>query len=318
MTLTSLISALTKRGASEANLRAGSELQICVDGQWRAQNANLTDAALDEMIARALPLDQETAWRSANGTANFSAQSYSIEASKSAGAVTIKIKRSSKASGGPLTAQTAGELKNSAFANSNAFAPVAPTNPQPASPPTAATPPALWPKSAPATPAFTVAPAVPAPPPMPVAAGDWYYCKPEGAQQGLQRGPFSLEQMRNLVNATTLKAGTLVWKDGMGSWLPLAQTELGQFLPRNHAPDSYNAPPMSPPQHNLPYQPPPPTEPKSSEGGNYANTLGYGTLGIFLGWNAVALGQGTQATAAIAACVAGLIGAAIGWMVDQG
>ena len=312
MTLTSLISALTKRGASEATLRAGSELQICVDGNWRAQSANLTDAALDEMIARALPLDQETAWRNANGTANFSAQSYSIEASKSAGAVTIKIKRLSKASGGPLSAQSAGELKNSAFANSNAFAPVAPINPQPAPPPTAATSPASWPTPAP------VAPAVPVPPPMPMSTGDWYYCNQEGAQQGLQRGPFSLEQMRNLVNATTLKAQTLVWKDGMGSWLPVAQTELGQFLPRNHAPDSYNAPPMSPPQHNLPYQPPPPTEPKSAEGGKYANTLGYATLGIFLGWNAVALGQGTQSTAAIAACVAGLIGAAIGFMVDQG
>ena len=234
MTLSTFISALAKRGADEALLRAGSEIQICVEGQWRAQSANLTDAALDEMIARALPLDQETAWRAPSGRASFSAQNYGIEASKQAGAVTVTIKRLVKASGGPLTAQSAGELKNSAFANSTAFALVA----QPTPPPTAAPSPVSLP-----TPPAPIVPASAVPPPIPNVAPEWYYCTLEG----IERGPFSLMQMRQFANMMTLTAQTLVWKEGMSQWLPVAQTELGQFLPQNGAPDLYGAPPLSAP-----------------------------------------------------------------------
>lgn len=222
MTLSNLLSALSKRNASAATLRAGSEIQICVDGNWRTQNANLTDAALDEIIAKALPLDEEANWRVPDGLANFSAQNYRIEASKNAGAVTINIKRLAKASGKPLSAQAAGELKNSAFGSSTTFAPNAPA------PPTPATSPASLPKLPSTAQPSTVESA-----PTPVAADaaenlveQWHY----RAANDNQVGPVSWLKIRTQISLGSIGAQTLIWKVGMSEWLPLEQTELKNLL----------------------------------------------------------------------------------------
>lgn len=230
MTLSTLLSALSKRGASEALVRAGSEIQICVDGQWRAQTANLTDAALNDMIARSMPLDEETAWRVPNGRASFSAQGYGVEATKQAGAVVVKLKQLSKASGGPLSVQSAGELKNSAFANSTTFAPSAD------SPQTALT---IMPASElvnlpPVAPAPLLAPA----PPLPASptsdstgslVDEWYYCN----LNGVQSGPVSWIKIRTHISMRAIDAQSLVWKEGMSDWLPLEKTELSRLLSQN-------------------------------------------------------------------------------------
>ena len=243
MTLSTLLNALAKRSASEATLRAGSEIQICVDGNWRAQNANLTDAALDEIIAKALPLDEEANWRAPNGTANLSAQNYRIEASKNAGAVVITIKRLSKASGQPLSAQAAGELKNSAFSSATL-------------PPTAATAPASAPRRTMASDGKTSGSAmnggvrnvearagdlksVPSPRSAPaplttatdsvslgVLFDEWHYYN----KNGVKFGPVSWAKIRAQISMDVIAANTLVWREGMSEWLPLEQTELNRLL----------------------------------------------------------------------------------------
>ena len=87
------------------------------------------------------------------------------------------------------------------------------------------------------------------------------------------------------------------------------------------APPRQATPPPSPPtQPNLPYKPPSSNEPKPplvnpNQATVYA--LEGFCIGAFLGWNAIAFTQGTQATAAIAACVGGAICAVIGLMIGS-
>ena len=245
MTLSTFTSALAKRGASEATLSAGGEIQICVDGQWRAQTGNFTDAALDEMIAKALPLDEEPSWRGPEARANFGAQGFNVEATKRAGAVTVKLKQIPKPSGGPVTAQTAGALKGSASSTS-VFAPTT-------APGAAGTPFYIEPDAPPA-PTQKAPKSNATPPPAPGAGDQWYYLHHQSG--GEQRGPFSLNQMWMLINSTTIVAGTLVWKEGMSEWLPVARTELNAELPKNNGAGAAVGAPVAPP--TLPSGAPPP------------------------------------------------------------
>ena len=223
MTLSNLLNALAKRGASEAKLRAGSEIQICVDGNWRAQSANLTDAALDDIVAKALPLDEEANWRAPNGTANFSAQNYRIEASKVADTITITIKRLARASGKPLSAQAAGELKNSAFSSATLA-------------PTAATSPASIKPAAIQPIATTVETSVEPVAPTSNAADEWFYLD----VRGQKCGPVPWLKIRTQISLGGIGAQTLVWRDGMSEWLPLEQTELSRFLSHDQVEAEWN------------------------------------------------------------------------------
>lgn len=58
---------------------------------------------------------------------------------------------------------------------------------------------------------------------------EWYYVK--GSQSA---GPYTLEQMIELIRVAQLKEETLVWKAGMADWQSLKDTELKEYLP---APD---------------------------------------------------------------------------------
>lgn len=42
-------------------------------------------------------------------------------------------------------------------------------------------------------------------------------------QQGQQRGPVGLEEIRELVLAGTVRPDTWVWADGMPEWMPAAR-----------------------------------------------------------------------------------------------
>ena len=54
----------------------------------------------------------------------------------------------------------------------------------------------------------------------------WYY------QQGNNRmGPVDEATIRNLMASGTISIDTLVWTNGMASWVPLQQTALGSGLP---------------------------------------------------------------------------------------
>ena len=224
MTLANLLNALSKRGASEAQLRAGSEIQICVENQWRAQSANLTDAALDEMIAKALPLDEEANWRAPNGRATFQARGFNIEASKEAGAVTITLKQIAKPSGKPLNARAASELKSSAFASSTAPAPTAATSPA------SIKPAAIQPI------ATTVETSIEPVAPTSNAVDEWHYLD----VRGQKCGPVSWIKIRTQISLGSINAQTLVWNEGMSEWLPLEQTELSRHLSHDKVEAEFN------------------------------------------------------------------------------
>lgn len=123
MKLEQLLLALQKRGVSQAALRAGNEMQIFVDGAWRAQSANLTNESLDAMIAEAVDVSQRASWDSNEARAQLELQGFSIVARKSAGQVQIAIKSQNAA---PLQSQNA-----PAPASTSVFAP-APTTTAPA------------------------------------------------------------------------------------------------------------------------------------------------------------------------------------------
>src|SRR5689334_4198982 len=50
-------------------------------------------------------------------------------------------------------------------------------------------------------------------------ADQWYYAA--GGQQ--QQGPTSIEALVSMIRQGRLNAGDLVWRDGMGDWLPASQ-----------------------------------------------------------------------------------------------
>ena len=64
-----------------------------------------------------------------------------------------------------------------------------------------------------------------APPPMPVQVQYFY------AQNGQQAGPVSFEQLKALFANRTINKDSLVWKQGMDSWVALKDVEeLKSFL----------------------------------------------------------------------------------------
>lgn len=80
----------------------------------------------------------------------------------------------------------------------------------------------------------------------------WYY-----ASEGEQRGPVNETDLREMVASGELQAENLVWRDGMGDWLPLGKVpELSTAItPAETAgPAPVSEPPATP--GNSPYQPP--------------------------------------------------------------
>jgi len=76
------------------------------------------------------------------------------------------------------------------------------------------------------------APAAGTPPPL-QGAGALYYVGIDGRQQG----PFDTNGLRTLANSGQLKAGTLVWCQGMASWVPASSVaEVAALLPQGPPP----------------------------------------------------------------------------------
>lgn len=63
-----------------------------------------------------------------------------------------------------------------------------------------------------------------------MSQASWYY-----ALNGAQQGPFTFEQMKQFVTANIIHPETPVWS-GVGDWISLKDTELGNGAPRTSAP----------------------------------------------------------------------------------
>ncbi len=74
----------------------------------------------------------------------------------------------------------------------------------------------------------------------------WYYSK-----NGTQLGPVSEADLLAKLASSEVLTTDLVWKDGMGNWLPAGQ--LRELVPLSAFPA---ASPLAPPSGNSPYQPP--------------------------------------------------------------
>jgi hypothetical protein len=66
---------------------------------------------------------------------------------------------------------------------------------------------------------------------------DWYY-----AEAGQQRGPVNETEFQNLIRAGTVKADTLVWREGMVNWQPYRDVAPAAG---GSAPPPPNAPPQT-------------------------------------------------------------------------
>jgi len=108
----------------------------------------------------------------------------------------------------------------------------------------------------------------------------WYY-----TVNNQPVGPIDEEKLRQLLASHTINANTLVWKEGMAEWKPLAQTELSKLL------SGIPVPPMA-----TPYVPNPEALLKTQEARNlYDLTKWYKFFGfpfiffffIYKGWEAV-------------------------------
>jgi hypothetical protein len=70
----------------------------------------------------------------------------------------------------------------------------------------------------------------------------WYYI-----QDGFEKGPVTLEEIKYLISQKIVGSGTFVWQSGMKSWVTLRETELGDILPRDTPPAfEGNTPPPIP------------------------------------------------------------------------
>ncbi len=71
----------------------------------------------------------------------------------------------------------------------------------------------------------------------------WFY-----GVGGEQRGPVSMEQLKSLLAEGSLSPETVVWREGMGSWLPISQVpELAPAVPSAQVPPPALPPPASAP-----------------------------------------------------------------------
>jgi hypothetical protein len=64
----------------------------------------------------------------------------------------------------------------------------------------------------------------------------WYY-----SVNNQQFGPLDEETIKRMIANQTIRAGTLVWQQGMPGWLPAGSTRLAPFL----APNNQIAPPVA-------------------------------------------------------------------------
>ena len=53
----------------------------------------------------------------------------------------------------------------------------------------------------------------------------WYF-----VEEGKRAGPVAESALRSLVRSGRIQGATLVWTDGMGDWLPLAQSSIASML----------------------------------------------------------------------------------------
>lgn len=98
------------------------------------------------------------------------------------------------------------------------------------------------------------APAAPTPPPMPgqLSTTPDYYL----AENGQQSGPFSVAQLKQLVDAGKMTAQSMVWKNGMPQWAQAAQLSELQvlFMPAGST-AAPGMPPVPPPPAGMPPMP---------------------------------------------------------------
>lgn len=85
---------------------------------------------------------------------------------------------------------------------------------------------------------------------------DWFYGK-----DGTQHGPVSDQEIGTLVASGQIDSNTIVWREGMPDWLPLAQVPEFQSLNQTGAADPYGSPQSQPVQPGqTPYTAPIPTD----------------------------------------------------------
>jgi len=72
-------------------------------------------------------------------------------------------------------------------------------------------------------------------------------------RNGQQSGPYSLDHLRMLVSSTQLAGDDLVWRPGMGEWIPASRHPI--LFPRH--PSGSTAPPPLPPMPVYERTPPP-------------------------------------------------------------
>ncbi len=86
---------------------------------------------------------------------------------------------------------------------------------------------------------------------------DWYY-----GSEGQQHGPLEEEALKALIQSGEISPDTLIWKEGMSDWLPVAQIpEFTQTSPTMAAHDGsvYAPPSVNPATAGGGYPPIPPT-----------------------------------------------------------
>ncbi|QQL45317.1 CD225/dispanin family protein [Sulfuriroseicoccus oceanibius] len=86
----------------------------------------------------------------------------------------------------------------------------------------------------------------------------WYY-----TENGTQQGPVSGEQMTALIQSGRLTSQSLVWREGMANWLPVAQvpelSALAQSGPPATSHSPYQPPASTPTHPGMPIGPEIPT-----------------------------------------------------------
>jgi GYF domain 2 len=71
---------------------------------------------------------------------------------------------------------------------------------------------------------------------------DWYFMNGDK-----QEGPVEQDRITELIQSGQVTGNTPVWRDGMGDWLQLSQTELAPLIPSIKAPPRFTGTSMPPP-----------------------------------------------------------------------
>lgn len=106
------------------------------------------------------------------------------------------------------------------------------------------------------------------------------------AQNGEQKGPFSLDKVQRMLAAGEITQDNLCWAEGMNDWQPL-HTVLPAYYPPVKVPASFDLPGSTPTEFN-PYAPPQAS--LVSDDGSWQPSRSYGGIGrivyavLIFGW----------------------------------